>query len=83
VKTHGPVFERTWANDKTHHAWQAIEAALAHSIGNKVKIRPNFFEKRRPLINDWASFCTGANKKPTKREHSTRHERQPDQHPFQ
>jgi hypothetical protein len=28
---------KTWTNDKTHHAWQAIEAALAHSIGNKVE----------------------------------------------
>jgi hypothetical protein len=28
------------ASNKTHYAWEAIEAALAHSIGNKVEIRP-------------------------------------------
>jgi len=39
---------------------------------------------RRLLMNDWANFPTGASKKPTKRKHSTRHERQqPDHHPFQ
>jgi hypothetical protein len=44
-----------------------IEVALAHAIGNKVEAayqRGDMFEKRRRLMQQWATFCTS---EPTKR----------------
>jgi hypothetical protein len=51
------------ASNKTHYARQ--------QGGDQTD---NFFEKRQPLMSDWANFCTSASKKLTKRKHSTRHE---------
>jgi len=37
------------------------EAALAHTIGNKVEAayrRGDLFDKRRKLMDAWAAFCT-------------------------
>lgn len=45
-----------------------IETALAHTIGNKVETayqRGDLFEKRRRLMQQWATFCASA---PTRRE---------------
>jgi integrase len=53
---------RDWAAECTHAA-NEVEAALAHTIENKVEAayrRSDLFEKRRELMNAWARFCTNA-----------------------
>jgi integrase len=53
---------RDWAAE-THDAERdVVEMALAHSIADKTEAayrRGDLFEKRRKLMNDWASFCGG------------------------
>jgi integrase len=54
---------RTWAAERTNFPREVIEAALAHTIGNKVEAayqRGDMFEKRRRLMEAWASFCAAA-----------------------
>jgi integrase len=54
---------RTWAAERTNFPREVIEAALAHTIGNKVEAayqRGDMFEKRRRLMEAWANFCTTA-----------------------
>ena len=51
---------RDWVAELTNFPGEVAEAALAHSIPNKVEAayrRTNFLEKRRALMNDWAEFC--------------------------
>jgi len=53
---------RTWAAD-TNFPREVSEAALAHTIGNKVEAayqRGDMFEKRRRLMEAWAQFCLSA-----------------------
>ena len=50
---------RTWAAEKTNVQNDVAEAALAHSVGNKVVAayqRGDLFEKRRTLMKTWAHF---------------------------
>jgi integrase len=50
---------RTWISEKTNHVHEVAEAALAHTIGDKVVAayqRGDLFEKRRQLMLDWANF---------------------------
>jgi integrase len=50
---------RTWISEKTNHVHEVAEAALAHTIGDKVVAayqRGDLFEKRRQLMLDWADF---------------------------
>ena len=50
---------RDWAAEQTDFAGEVVEAALAHTIPNKVEAayrRTNFLEKRRMLMNEWAAF---------------------------
>ncbi len=50
---------RTWVADKTNFQDGVAEAALAHSVGNKVVAayqRGDLFEKRRMLMKTWAHF---------------------------
>ena len=50
---------RDWAAEKTETANEVLEAALAHTIPNKVEAayrRTNFLEKRVTLMRAWASF---------------------------
>jgi integrase len=52
---------RDWAAEQTHFANEVCEAALAHSISNKVEAayrRGDLFEKRRELMRAWGKFCT-------------------------
>jgi integrase len=52
---------RDWAADCTHTANEVCEAALAHTIENRVEAayrRSDLFEKRRNLMNAWGRFCT-------------------------
>ncbi len=51
---------RDWAGECTNFPREICEAALAHSIGNKVEQayrRGTALEKRRKLMESWASFC--------------------------
>ncbi len=51
---------RDWAAECTSVAHEVAEMALAHTIENKVERayrRSDLFDKRRRLMDDWASFC--------------------------
>jgi integrase len=51
---------RDWAAETTGYAREVAEAALAHTLGDKVEAayrRGDLFEKRRRLTDDWAEFC--------------------------
>jgi integrase len=51
---------RDWAADRTTFPREIVEAALAHTVVNKTEAayrRSDLFEKRRPLIEQWGSFC--------------------------
>ena len=53
---------RDWVADTTSHQPDVAEAALAHALGAAVRVayqRGDLFEKRRVLMEDWASFCSG------------------------
>lgn len=49
-----------WCAEQTAFPREVAEMALAHTIGNKVEAayrRGDLFEKRRRLMDAWASFC--------------------------
>ena len=51
---------RDWAGNETHFPREVAEAALAHVIGDKAEQayrRGDALEKRRGLMDAWASFC--------------------------
>ena len=53
---------RDWAAEKTSYPGEVAEAALAHTITNKVEAayrRTNYLEKRRELMREWSGFCVG------------------------
>jgi integrase len=52
---------KTWASERTSFQNETAEAALAHIIGDKVEQayrRGDLFDKRRRLMQQWATFCT-------------------------
>jgi integrase len=52
---------RDWAGEKTSHAREDIEMALAHTIASKTERayrRGTAIEKRRRLMSDFATFCS-------------------------
>jgi integrase len=52
---------RDWASERTNFPSEVIEMALAHTIENKTEAayrRGDLFEKRRRLMQQWATFCT-------------------------
>ena len=52
---------RDWAAERTNLPSEVAEMALAHAVGNKVEAayrRGDLFEKRRRLMQQWATFCT-------------------------
>jgi integrase len=54
---------RDWAAERTNYPGEVAEVALAHTVSNKVEAayrRGDLFEKRRRLMESWASFCTAA-----------------------
>ena len=54
---------KDWATETTSHPREAVEFALAHSVGDAVErayLRGDLFEKRRALMEDWAAYCCGA-----------------------
>jgi len=51
---------RDWAAEQTNFAREVAEAALAHTVGDKVEAayrRGDLFEKRRSLMTAWAKHC--------------------------
>ncbi|MGN6156261.1 MAG: tyrosine-type recombinase/integrase [Sphingomicrobium sp.] len=63
ITTHGfrSTF-RDWVADKTSYPDVLAEKALAHRDTNKVQAayrRSDMFEKRIPLMQDWADYCYG------------------------
>jgi integrase len=54
---------KTWTSERTSLQNEIAEAALAHIIGDKVEQayrRGDLFDKRRRLMQQWATFCTTA-----------------------
>jgi integrase len=50
---------KSWAEDKTDNAREVIEAALAHTIGDKAEQayrRSDALDKRRALMGEWSVF---------------------------
>lgn len=57
---------RDWAEESAHFPHEVKEAALAHTIPNKTEAayrRTDLFEKRKDMMDAWASFATGAGAK--------------------
>ena len=53
---------RDWVAEETAFPAEVAEAALAHTVPDKVVAayrRTDFFVKRRQLMNEWATFCDG------------------------
>jgi integrase len=51
---------RDWAAECTNFPREVAEAALAHVVGDKVEAayrRGDLFEKRRRLMDAWATYC--------------------------
>lgn len=56
---------RDWATDRTNYPRQVAAMALAHGIGDKVEAacrRGDLFEKRRKMMEDWATYPCRAEK---------------------
>ena len=56
---------RDWAAEETDHPREVVEAALAHVVKNKVEAayrRTDLFERRRRLMEDWASYLAGGSR---------------------
>ena len=52
---------RDWAAERTGFPTEVAEMALAHSVSDKVEAayrRGDLFDKRRRLMQAWASYCT-------------------------
>ncbi|MBS7671494.1 tyrosine-type recombinase/integrase [Croceicoccus gelatinilyticus] len=53
---------RDWVAEKTNYPGEVAEAALAHTITNKVEAayrRTDYLGKRKPMMADWANFVAG------------------------
>jgi integrase len=53
---------RTWVGEKTGFAREVAEKALAHLVGDETERaydRGDLFEKRRLLMEAWATFAAG------------------------
>lgn len=50
---------RDWVAEQTGYSGEVAEAALAHTVSNKVEAayRRTDFDKRRLLMRDWATYC--------------------------
>lgn len=58
---------RDWVAERTDYSGEIAEAALAHTVSNKVEAayrRTDFLDKRRLLMRDWSAFCTKARDRP-------------------
>lgn len=51
---------RVWAGEQTHYPREVVEAALAHTVRDKVEAayaRTDLLERRRPLMEEWSTWC--------------------------
>lgn len=67
---------RDWAGERTTFAREVAEAALAHLVGDQVERayrRGDALDKRRTLMDAWASFCAGINGEVVRFTHRKRH----------
>ena len=51
---------RDWCSERTNFPAAVAELALAHTVGDKTVAaysRSDLFERRRRLMNQWATFC--------------------------
>ncbi|WP_434403348.1 tyrosine-type recombinase/integrase [Sphingobium sp. DN12] len=56
---------RDWVAEETDVADAVAEASLAHAVEGKTKaayLRTDFFKKRRDLMQQWADYCSPAQK---------------------
>jgi integrase len=56
---------RDWSAELTNYSNELCEAALAHTIADKVEAayrRGDLFDKRRQMMGDWAKFLAGRRK---------------------
>ncbi|WP_240611655.1 tyrosine-type recombinase/integrase [Roseovarius nitratireducens] len=54
---------RTWVQDTDATGWEVSETVLAHTIGGRVErsyARSDMLERRRPVMQAWADYVTGA-----------------------
>jgi len=54
---------RDWVAERSDFPGEVAEAALAHVVGDRVEAayrRGDLFDKRRDLMNAWATFATGS-----------------------
>lgn len=61
VDVHGFLTSfKTWTQERTTTPRDVSEAALAHTVKDKAEAahaRPDFFEKRRTLLDRWGTHC--------------------------
>ena len=53
---------RDWSAEHTNHPREVCELALAHTVASKTEAayrRGDLLAKRRPLMEQWASYCEG------------------------
>ena len=51
---------RVWCAEQTNFPSEVAEAALAHTVSDKViaaYVRTTFFDRRRKLMDAWAAYC--------------------------
>ena len=56
---------RTWATEATEYPHEMLELALAHSVGDetvRAYMRSSMVEKRRHLMEDWATYIEQSDK---------------------
>ena len=54
---------RDWAAERTNTLREVVEAALAHTVQNPTEAayaRSDLFERRRRLMDEWATYLSGA-----------------------
>jgi integrase len=54
---------RTWCAEETSFDFYATEMCLSHAVGSAVAqayLRGDGISKRRPIMDQWASFCASA-----------------------
>lgn len=59
---------RVWAGERTPYPREVVEAALAHTLKDKVEAayqRSDLMERRRPLMEEWATFCAATDRSGT------------------
>lgn len=58
---------RDWTAEETNHPREVIETVLAHVVRNRVEAAyrwTDLLERRRGLMDDWASYLAGENRDP-------------------